>query len=135
MSIKSVFDRMKAKAPKAISEQATRITKGGQHGEAILVRVHALPNDLLSVKPVNGRLIVAHSESGNHHMICADEAEMFVTEDAETAYLRIVNEAGGTVFQERAAQPHNPQAYEQGIWRVTYARELDLAGQIRRSMD
>lgn len=67
-----------------------------RHGDVLLVPVDSVPASAVRVPPANGELVLAHSESGHHHVIALatpGAAELYQAEqlrDASTltGYLR-----------------------------------------------
>ena len=57
-------------------------------GDVLFRRVRALPEGATKV-PRNGPLVVAHSETGHHHVIRSAGAELFTTADPLVSILRV----------------------------------------------
>lgn len=134
--MKDIINQMKAAAPAAIAAQAKVIKNRGAHGEITLIRVDSLPEGLDPVNTTGPAHILAHSESGHHHVMEKENVEFYKDpEDAFQAFIRITGGAPAMLYQERGHNPHGKQYYEPGIWKVVNAREMDLAGEIRKAMD
>ena len=87
-----------------------------QQGDVLLHQVAGLPDGAESVKPIQGRLILAEGEATGHAhaVMVADDVELF--EKAGTLYLR--NAGGGPVdlvHEEHHTQTVAPGTYEIGI--------------------
>jgi hypothetical protein len=57
-------------------------------GDVLLRRVERIPSDAVE-QPCDGRVVVAHSETGHHHVIESPGARLFATHDPLIGYLRI----------------------------------------------
>jgi len=68
------------------------IKKSGAQGDVIFRRVKALPNGVVE-KKIEGEIIVAHSETGHHHVAeSPGEVAFFSTKDPLVSYLRVKGE-------------------------------------------
>lgn len=63
-------------------------TRMAAQGDVLFRRIDALPEFARKVHR-NGPLVVAHSETGHHHVIRSHEAELFRGKDALVSFLRI----------------------------------------------
>lgn len=104
-------------------------------GDVMIHRVDDLPEGLGETKPENGHYIVAHSETGHHHVIEArPDVKMYrrANDDYE-AFLRIV--AGqSTLEHKRDFDTHAPLALPPGTYRIKRQREYTPEG-FRRAAD
>lgn len=134
--VKSVIDRMKAKASNRIANLPDTFTTVGAHGEITFVRVDALPDGFESISATNGEFVVAHSETGHHHVLEADGVEyMPDREDAMVAWVRIQNGDGAKLSHKRSNDTHGTLTVKPGLYRINHAREEDILGEIRRVAD
>lgn len=96
-------------------------------GDVYFTRIAALPAGLKPVKPENGHFIVAHSETGHHHVIEASpNVEFFQTDDPLTAYLRVIEATEETevaLRHLRAWDTHESIAFKPGVYKVRYESE------------
>lgn len=93
---------------------------------------------LRKVDPVNGRLIVSHSEQGHDHYIPAADAELLERMDNVPAGMQIFYSIvkNPTALKQAAAVPHDSVALNAVIHRHRIAREFDpFAEQARRVAD
>ena len=99
------------------------------HGELAIVRaellgITELPDDAKRQTAVDGKHVLAHSESGHHHFINAVEAEFYESSDPLVCYLRV---AGEVTLQHgkpmTAPDRHGNQLLPAGLYRVTRQRE------------
>lgn len=134
--VKNVIDRMKAKAGERISGLSDDVTKLGAHGEITFIRVDALPDGFVSEQATNGEFVVAHSETGHHHVLEAPGVEyMPDREDAMVAWVRIQNGDGAKLKHKRNNDTHRTLTIKPGLYRINHAREEDILGEIRRVAD
>lgn len=64
------------------------IKKLAAQGDVLFRRVKALPKDAKE-RARNGALVVAHSETGHHHVINSPDVRLFETADPFVCYLRL----------------------------------------------
>lgn len=57
-------------------------------GDVLFRRVASLPAEARA-QPRNGPLVVAHSETGHHHVIDSPDAQLFASENPFICYLRL----------------------------------------------
>ncbi len=103
-------------------------------GELTITKIKKLPKQAgASVAPVNGKLIVGHSETGHHHVVDGDCATL-TRVDEFTAYLTVTKE---TRLQHlRDYDTHPAIALQPGMYEFRTGREFDpFAELIRASMD
>ena len=85
------------------------------------------------VEPVNGTLIVGHSETGHHHVIAAECATLERI-DGFTALLNVIKPCALQHFREH--DTHEAISFEPGLYEVRTGREFDpFASTIRASAD
>jgi hypothetical protein len=101
-------------------------------GDVLIRRVDALPDSLKKVDPENGRIIVTHSETGHHHVMDADSAELFQGPDLLTAFL-LVRKAC-RLEHLRPHDTHEAIEFAPGVYEVRRQREYVPEG-FRRVQD
>lgn len=103
-------------------------------GDALLVPIKGLPGGLRPAQPTKtGHHILAHSETGHHHVIDSRAADMFIDEMNEfAAYLR-VNETA-LLEHQRSFDTHEPIQVPPGLYAVRRQREYVPEG-FRRAAD
>jgi len=109
-------------------------------GEITTDVVDCLPEGavLRRVEPVNGRLIVSHSEQGHDHYIPAEDAELLertdnIPEGMQVFYSIVKNP---TALKQAAAVPHDAVALDARIHRHRISREFNpFEEQTRRVAD
>lgn len=110
-------------------------------GEIYCRKIDALPDGLAAFTEKNnaGDWIVAHSESGNHHVIDAPGVTVMErTKDVPPGMrilLAIVDEPS-TLRQDAGSNPHEAHDLAPGIYELRIAREYDpFTEQARRVSD
>ena len=113
--------------------ETVNFTKVAAQGELRFAKVSKAPQKGISVPPINGLLIVGHSETGHHHVVDADCATL-TRVDEFLAYLT-VNKPTELVHQ-REFYTHRPVALQPGMYEFRTGREFDpFADLIRASSD
>jgi hypothetical protein len=101
-------------------------------GDVFIRRIDALPDGLRKIEPENGKIIVTHSETGHHHVMDADDVEMFQGPDLLTAFL-LVRKAT-RLEHLRPHDTHEAIAFSPGKYEVRRQREYVPQG-FRRVAD
>ena len=102
-------------------------------GDAMIKRIDALPEGLKESKAENGKLIVAHSETGHHHTVLERNAQMLIDETNEfIKYLVVSNDTELT--HERSFDTHESLLLKKGTYKVINQREYTPEG-YRRAQD
>jgi len=103
-------------------------------GDVFFERVESMPKALVRVHAVDGKLIVAHSETGHHHVIEADRAVMYrLPEEIYECFL-VVGDQGAVIKHERPFDTHESIRFEPGVYKVRRQREHTPEG-LRRVAD
>lgn len=99
------------------------------HGDVILLKIDAMPNDVVEVSRVGGRVVLREGEhTGHAHTITEETATFYQLEDA--FFLKV--DAPVTVVH----QEHSAGVVETGVYEVRVARERDhLSRMTRRVVD
>lgn len=117
-------------------------TKIGAQGDMMLVRVDALPAGLTPVAPVEGRHVLAHSETGHNHVVLErPTVQLFsamddlraLTTGAPPAYL-VVEDEPAVLEHLRDFDTHESVEIQPGIYEVRRQREYTPEG-FRRAAD
>lgn len=102
------------------------------HGECTIISAdlmgeESLPDDAERVEPdAQGRLLVAHSESGHHHYIDEGNAVLYKTSNPLVKYLEVEMDSYALL---RHAKPqsdesrHNTQKFNSGLYHINIQRE------------
>lgn len=101
-----------------------------RQGDLYIKRIAELPIEIKAMPAQDGVYIVAHSESGHHHVINAiPGSEVFESEDPLTLYLRVINESEVKLeHQKTGPDAHKPILFPSGIFRIRIGRERTPEG-------
>lgn len=89
-----------------------------------------------AAKPERGVYILAHSESGHHHVIEAERAEVSTVRDsAGMTVLRLIVTDPDAVVINQNPTGHKPLALPPGVYEARISRELGLDDIVRQSRD
>ena len=103
------------------------ISKLGAQGDVMFRRVKSIPKTATVAQPVDGRHVVAHSETGHHHALDAVEGvTMHVIGDPLVCYLRL--DADADVIHYRGWDTHETLRLTPGIYEVRRQREYTPEG-------
>lgn len=90
-------------------------------GDTLFRRVKSIPKTAKRQKP-DGDVIVAHSETGHHHLFRKDSGvTLYTTDDPLVCYLRI--ESVATLEHMRPHDTHEPISFAPGCYEVRRQRE------------
>ncbi len=99
------------------------VTTQGAQGDVLVTRVSEIPCDLVPMQRTSGApIVVAHSETGHHHMIDAADVVVYEPADPVVCYLRVDGDYADIVHQ-RSFDTHETLRLPRGIFRVDRARE------------
>ena len=110
-------------------------------GDFFIRKIDKLPSGVESIRPENGVFVVAHSETGHHHVITADRVAAFKPKkpDIYTIFLQVDEPLPGETLPEikhlrgfdthEALRPNSP-----GIYEIKRQREYTPLG-FRRAAD
>ncbi len=105
-----------------------KIEKLGFQGDVAFVRLARAPKRGMEVARTTEGLIVAHSETGHHHVL-EGEAKLFEAAERNplVCFLRIDGDFGQVVHR-RAFDTHETIALKKGWWKVVRQREYTPQG-------
>ena len=120
----------------------TKIFKNGAfQGDFAIRRIEKLPADVVPVEPENGKYVIAHSETGHHHLITTQRVKAFRPKkpDIYTLFLQIDEPLAGETLPEiehlRSFDTHESIRPESGgIFEIKRQREHTPEGW-RRAAD
>lgn len=102
-----------------------------QHGECLLVPVNKLPKEQTSKVSTQ---IVAHSETGHHHVIEADqEFEVMGSLERQDLYLRLFEPA--KLVHKKQTEKHRDIIVPKGDWKILHKSEYDPWAKIIRRVE
>lgn len=97
-------------------------------GDLLLTRIDALPPGLTEVPPTGRVHIVAHSETGHHHVVDAHAGvRYFRSPDPLISYLEVAD-ASTTLRHLREHDTHRPHGLRPGKYELRRQREYTPAG-------
>lgn len=103
-------------------------------GDVFIKRIDKLPDNLQSAKAQNGKYVVAHSETGHHHIVLERNAQLLIDQTNEfIAYLK-VDSSGALLEHERSFDTHETLKIPEGIYEIRRQREYIPEG-YRRAQD
>lgn len=105
-----------------------------RHGEVILKPIQALPEGVTLSETTNKR-IVAHSETGHHHILEAEQGKdfkIYTTLDGKT-FIELPSEAK-LWHQKTGKDVHETHIIQPAIYEVVIKREYDYFKSIIRSV-
>lgn len=107
------------------------VNKVAAQGEMLVRRVDGFTSAAREVEPENGVFILAHSETGHHHVI--DRAHVKVSEQTENVpsgmgILQMIVDSPSTIEHLRSTDTHEPLMLGAGLWEVRLQREYTPEG-------
>lgn len=107
-----------------------------RHGEVIFKKIDKLP-DSVTLKKTTNKEIVAHSETGHHHILetkTKDSIKIYTTLDGETFVE--VGDIAELWHQKTGTDVHTPHKVGKGFWKIQIKKEYDyFAKAIREVRD
>lgn len=101
-------------------------------GDLMLRRIDKLPKGATMVNPENGVFVVAHSETGHHHVIeAAPNVALFSAGDPMVSYLQVIEAADATetlLKHLRGFDTHETISIPQGNYEIRRQREYTPEG-------
>lgn len=81
------------------------VQKMGAQGDVLFRRVKSIPKGA-NLQKRKGPLVVAHSETGHHHVIESPDVKLYTTADPMICYLRLEGVAHADVVHQRPHDTH-----------------------------
>lgn len=111
--------------------------KTAAQGDVFFIRKDNLPEGLKPLSPVDGRLVVAHSETGHSHVMVIDReddpnAVIFESDNPLIAWLQINRPT--TLEHLRPFDTHEAITFEPGFYEVRRQREYDPYEKLARQV-
>lgn len=112
-------------------------TNCAAQGDLLITRIDEIPTDAVRQEPGDGVFVVAHSETGHHHVVESAPVEYFHAANdgdfaGQVAYLR-VNEPVA-LRHLRSFDTHEALSIPAGLYRLNQQREYTPEG-FRRAAD
>ena len=98
-------------------------------GDLFILRVSELPENVLPKKGEEGKIVVAHSETGHHHYF-KDKGNVdyfAVPDDPFTCYLRVTG-GGAELIHNRTFDTHETIKVPEGVFLLRRQREATPEG-------
>lgn len=106
----------------------TIVEKMGAQGDVLFIKVDELPPNIIHGQDAkDGRIVVAHSETGHHHVAMAENIRLYATQDPMVSYLA-VESAYADIVHERPFDTHATLRFAAGVWMVKRQREAAPEG-------
>lgn len=104
-------------------------------GDMLIIPVSKIPTNVKPAEAVNGEYIVAHSETGHHHVIDRKKAEVYeVADDTFITYIRTLGD-GAEIKHKRDFHTHETLRLEpNSTYEIRRQREYVAKG-FRRAAD
>lgn len=100
-----------------------KFKKHAAQGELTITKLDRAPKNIGEpVKPVGGKLIVGHSETGHHHVVDADCATL-TRVDPFTTFLKV--RAATRITHQRDYDTHPAIELQPGMYEFRTGREFD----------
>lgn len=105
-------------------------------GEISIRRIDALPDDVKSLAPENGKHIIGHSETGHHHVLVAERPQVFEARNppAGMRILYAILDEPGDLVHMRGHDTHETIRHEPGIYEYRLGREFDPYAELARQV-
>ena len=86
---------------------------GFPQGDVLIEIVESIPDDAVVIGSENGNNIIAHSETGHHHVIPADDSVQYaVNDDQFVSYVKVNNDT--SVIHLRSHHTHETRHLKSG---------------------
>lgn len=106
-------------------------------GEAFIRRVSSTPDGTMEIKAENGSHIIAHSETGHHHVMDSEHVTVLErTKDVPEGMkiLHLIVKEPTALEHLRPNDTHEPIMFDKGEYEIRLQREYTPEG-LRRVMD
>jgi len=112
-------------------------TNCAAQGDLLITRIERIPKNAILQNPENGLHVVAHSETGHHHVVDAPSVDYFHAANegdfaGQVAFLRVKRPVA--LRHLRGFDTHQPLTIAPGDYRINRQREYTPEG-YRRAAD
>lgn len=98
-----------------------------RQGDVLIIRIDELPEDAIKQEKKGKEWIVAHSETGHHHVVANQNVNFYeVANDPLQAYLIINNDV--ELRHLRSFDTHETQIIGKGIYKIRRQRQNGVEG-------
>ena len=103
-----------------------------RQGDCLLTRIDSIPDSAKKAKSENGQFIIAHSETGHHHVVAERPGvELFDTENPLISYLRVIEQTETTLEHLRSFDTHEAYLLKGGCYEIRRQRQKTPEGWAR----
>lgn len=111
-----------------------KFQKMAAQGDLLITKIDTLPGGLREVEAENGVHVIAHSETGHHHVMEAKHVRVFQPEKADIYQLFLGVSRTTVIEHKRSFDTHKPISVSSGNYVVRRQREHTPEG-FRRVAD
>jgi hypothetical protein len=111
-------------------------------GDILISKESTLPPDLLAVDKLDeefydsGKFIVAHSETGHHHIVAdVPGVELFKAANDDMTLWLVVKTPEAFIEHERTYHTHETIGLAEGVYKIRRQREYDGDAEWRKAID
>lgn len=101
--------------------------KQAAQGDILITRIDSVPDGAREVKAENGEYVVAHSETGHHHVLPERGVKLFRGEDPMMLFAVVMTDIAELTHQ-RPFDTHAPLALKHGTYEIRRQREYTPEG-------
>lgn len=106
------------------------LNKQAVQGDLHFRKIDHVPEDVTPVKAVNGEFIVAHSETGHHHVLPQTGVSLFSVNG--NPFLMIAKiEQPAMLFHKRSFDTHDSVLFQPGVYAFHRQRQHTPEGMVR----
>lgn len=102
-------------------------------GDVYFEKIDELPEGAEKIETKGPELVVAHSETGHHHVMNSAKSDMYRRDKDEDFYLVVTEE--DVLNHKRDFHTHESIQFNPGVYRVTHQREHVPGAAPRRVYD
>lgn len=111
----------------AMPDPTPIVTRMFAQGDVLFVRVTTpIPSGLTEAVRGPDGFVVAHSETGHHHVVRDPTARLFLSSDRMVDFLEVTS-GGAAVEHLRNYDTHETRVLATGTWQIRRQREMDSA--------
>ena len=108
--------------------------KHAAQGEIGIRKIAKIPLGAVRVNGSDGHIVIGHSETGHHHVLAGDCAEVYEAKNAPTGMrvLYAIVKAATRLDHQRSFDTHEPIGLQPGTYEFRIGREYDPYAEIAR---
>ena len=98
-------------------------------GDVLVTKIDSLPEGAKKVEAVNGKYVIAHSETGHHHSVMErPEVTFWQSPDPAIAYLKVIDNVETVLEHERSFDTHESLLLKGGTYEIRRQQEYTPEG-------